>query len=352
MNPYTKTPLIEKLYDLMVVNPQSLLRRWLPQIPLSPTDTNSIKVGKENTIPAETYVDYLATTKDLTDLSVTAGYGSQASMVFPHFGSLSNYMLGTQTTENYNLQRILRPKNFVGPPDVKLNCDTSLIDALKKAAPDTSACGICNSSFGQLARAIVSRAGELFNVPGAAIWATWLHEGGGWGAYGGFADDNSVYKWSLPVWCPDYQPMPSCNNDQDATVPPSGWIKYYFYDSDNGPWTAVQKFDPSRDSQDKVSRCNFIDAIFATAKTLNQGTSYRPLAATCLSECNGYTITNASPPGSCSAWSDNIFAQSQVSYAGYCPDISQPNCPGGASYPQISNFTKIAVGNFDKYSCH
>jgi hypothetical protein len=343
IHPFTKTPFVEKIYDLLVANPQSLLRRWLPQLPLSENSSLNIETGKNDTIPAVTSVGYVGTSQDLIDTRVTAGAGSGAALYFPYLGSISDYLLGTPKDPSLNLQCLLRPGGSCAR--FRPACDTQLITDLA-SQNSSGTCGICNSNLGDLARGILTAAGETFHVSAGAIYATMLHEGATWTEFAGQFNDENVLKWSIPEWCGG-EPMPRCDNESEATQAPFGWIRYWFYlgEGDNAVWNAVEEIDPSRNSKDRVSRCNFMDAAFATAKALSIGTAYVPAGAAGLSNCAGYSLNNTSRPTTCN-WNNNIFAQSQVSYAGYCPDN-----PNGTPYPQIPDWTQRAVNDYNQFSC-
>lgn len=110
---FTKTPLIERIYDTLVTGSQSVLRRWLPRRPDSIPDNVYLKSSREETIPGTTSVTYTGTTADLNNPRVTAGSGtSGAALYFPHLGSLSDYFLGAPSFENNNLQRHFRPRRY------------------------------------------------------------------------------------------------------------------------------------------------------------------------------------------------------------------------------------------------
>jgi hypothetical protein len=51
VNPFTKNPLVEKIYDLLVINPQSLLRRWLPKLPLNSSESASLAENSCQNVP-------------------------------------------------------------------------------------------------------------------------------------------------------------------------------------------------------------------------------------------------------------------------------------------------------------
>jgi hypothetical protein len=199
-NVFTKTPIIERLYDLLISEPQSLLRRWLPKLPLSATSSSTIKSGKDSTIPASTSVNYRGLTNYLQNTRVTAGNGGGGALYFPHLGSISDYLLGSPTGENLNLQRLLRPKGFIGSVGMGnfgtgINCNTNLppqsISCVDKAnyvhvaeiwtgMPEGTHAEMCFDD-------VVYRANAAGVNPGLSL-LVWLNE-----------SDASNYDWRTPV---------------------------------------------------------------------------------------------------------------------------------------------------------
>jgi hypothetical protein len=156
---FTKTPLIERIYDILIADPMSVLRRWLPKLPLTATSSWEIATGRENTIPAASGVTYLGSTADLQNGRVSAGLGGSGALYFPHLGSLSDYILDPPTQTNLNLQRLLRPKGFAGGTSASsglINCNVNL-------PPQTAAC-VSRSNY-------VSVANRWFNPPRGTPYA-------------------------------------------------------------------------------------------------------------------------------------------------------------------------------------
>ncbi len=225
---------------------------------------------------------------------------------------------------------------LVGGPVSGVVCN-DLIALLDNFGVGNASCGLCNIDIGPLATRILTAAAEAFQVPAANIWAAMLHEGGDWPEYWGpghIPTDEEILKWSLPETCGG-EPMPRCDNSNPAAQPPYGHLLYWFY-KDAGAdsiWSAVQVIDPSKDTPDKVSRCNFLDATFAAAKVLREG-----VAMYAGTTCDGYTFDPTSPPG-CN-WSNLKVAQSQRSYMGSCG-------VGGPAYR-----LPFIVSNFNKSKCY
>lgn len=115
---YTKTPLIERIYDTLVASTSSVLRRFIPHPPEGVDLSSQFKTGRA-TIPGSTYAQYSATSPDLHNVSVTAGNNGAPSLYFAHLGSLFNHFLGNGgVLENLNLQCFLRPWGSCTKPKV------------------------------------------------------------------------------------------------------------------------------------------------------------------------------------------------------------------------------------------
>ncbi len=184
----------------MIYQPQSLLRRWLPKLPLSATSASTLLTGKDSTVPVSTSVNYTGTTDQLFNPRVTAGRGGGGSLYFPHLGSLSDYLLGYPNGENLNLQRLLRPKGFIGRVGIDnlsgvINCNTNVpdqsiscvdranyIDVAERwtSMPEGTHAELCFND-------VVYRANAAGVNPGMSL-LVWLNE-----------SDASNYDWRTPV---------------------------------------------------------------------------------------------------------------------------------------------------------
>lgn len=314
----TKTPLADEIFSQTVADSGSTFRKIFPKVeegaPVEciadiPTTTNVTYKkddGGLNQIPA-------GATQDFVQKSYPAdGANSNTQLTFPHIGSVYEYFLK-------GIQTALRPKGY-GEPIANGNCKTPAEsvqcgDWENKLEQSGGECGICNAPMGNLAKRILATAGKAYNVPAANIWAAMRHEGGDWTDFD-FSDEN-VRKWSNSEECGG-EPMPSCDNTTQETQPPFGFLMNWFYNDakSDSLWMSVQQIDPTRDSREKVSRCNFLDAAFAAANLLAQGST---AAANGILSCGGYTFDN-SRPGTCSSsyWTPAHIVQSQTTYAGYC----------------------------------
>jgi hypothetical protein len=250
------------------------------------------------------------------------GGGSGSELTFPHVGSIYEYFLK-------GIQTALRPKGY-GEPLVNGICKPTVAECgeweSKLEKNSGGDCGVCTSELGTLAKQILATAGKTYNVPAANIWAAMKHEGadGYQGTTYDFKSDDNIRKWSNSIECGG-EPMPACDDSNELTQPPFGFLAKWFYlgDGDNALWKAVQEIDPSRNSKEQVSRCNFLDAAFAAAKSLNQASSN---VAAGLS-CGSYSGFNTIGPGTCSSafWTDSKVAQSHNGYAGFCVnDLAAP----------------------------
>ena len=130
---FMKTPLVERLYDSLVVGPKSLLRRFLPKKPdiLPPTvDYITGENDIETTVPGQDTAEYSGSTPDLNSPSVDAGSGgAPADIYFDRIGSLADHFLGGAAYYwNLNFQRMFRPQDLINayappPGTTGINCD-------------------------------------------------------------------------------------------------------------------------------------------------------------------------------------------------------------------------------------
>ena len=169
-------------------------------------------------------------------------------------------------------------------------------------------------------KAILEKAGETFHVPPSLILGVMYHEG---------AFSNNRYAWTeenVKKWSLCGQQMPNCDKTKTSvSQTPFGFIPYWFYKGDGGTgsvWNAVSTIDPSRNTKDLVSPCNFLDGVFALAKNLAM--FYAAKNVDCITHnvttCEGYSIVDTrQAPTSC-AWDSNRVAQARIGYAGYCPE--------------------------------
>lgn len=280
------------------------------------------------------------------------GANSQDQLTFPHIGSVYEYFLK-------GIQTALRPKGYGEPiangnckPKETTDCSTIWEERLEKSSGGD--CGICSSELGDLAKRILATAGKAYNVPAASIWAAMKHEGGDWDEFRGQFTDENVRKWSTPIECGG-EPMPSCDpTDQTGSraYPPFGFLPYWFYrGSGSGAlWTAVQVFEPTRNSIDTVSHCNFLDAAFASAKSLATWSAFSRLPTTCY----GKNMTNTSVP-SCSGWTDDIVVQSHLGYwigiTTWCPDGTGGGSPLSNNIP-IPEYANRVISDFNSAKCN
>jgi hypothetical protein len=214
-----------------------------------------------------------------------------------------------------------------------------------------------NAPIGELQKNISCR-NRLMYPSGVGCNET---EGADWPEFQGQFTDENVRKWSTPVECGG-EPMPGCDpNDKSSSksFAPFGFLPYWFYKGnlDVGLWAAVQKFDPTRNSIDTVSHCNFLDAAFAASKNLQlfSGFSRTP------SSCYGYNMASGVRPGSCSTdsknWSDDKIVQSHVGYwigiTPWCPDgTGGPTPPDLGNNVPLPNYARDVLSNFKSAKCN
>lgn len=280
------------------------------------------------------------------------GANSGTQLTFAHIGSVYEYFLN-------GIQTALRPKGY-GSPIANGNCKpTEPIECgeweekLEKSSGGD--CGVCTSELGDLAKRILATAGKQYNVPAASIWAAMKHEGGDWDEFRGQFTDENVRKWSTPLECGG-EPMPSCNpgdTSSSKAYPPFGHLPYWFYrgDEDDGLWAAVQQFDPTRNSPEAVSHCNFLDAAFASAKNLATWSGY----ARTPPFCYNFNLGMSDRPGSCGDWEDYNIVQSHVGYwigtTPWCPDGTGGESPLVNNIP-IPDYASRVLSDFKSAKCN
>lgn len=313
----TMTPSANEIFTSTVADSMSTFRRIYPKVeagaPVSciadiPTVTDVkynplINKSPGSQSPNEGSLSFKV------DNNPSDGGNATPQLTFPHIGSVYEYFLK-------GIQTALRPKGYADPSPISGKCTPTKAcnDWESRLVENGGACGACNTGLGPLAEKILASAGAEFGVPASNIYAAMKHEGIDWAVFQGQFTDENVRKWSTPVECGG-EPMPSCDNDAEVTQPPFGFLKGWFYKGDgtSAVWTAVQRLDPLRNSPEKVSRCNFLDAAYAAAKSLRQGSSMTVSGTS----CGSYSF-NSTQPSSCSAWTDAKVAQSQVAYSGQC----------------------------------
>lgn len=309
----TLTPNADEIFASTVADSTSTFRRIYPKVEAG------APVSCIADIPTVTNVTYDATKSEWpnggtqtfgVDNYPEDGGNTTPQLTFPHIGSVYEYFLK-------GIQTALRPKGYADPNPISGMCaqiSDSCTDWESELVENGGACGACNTGLGPLAEKILASAGTAYGVPASNIYAAMKHEGIDWPVFQGQFTDENVRKWSNTAVCGG-EPMPSCDNNADVTQPPFGFLKMWFYKGSgtSAIWTAVQLIDPLRDTPEEVSRCNFLDAAYAAAKSLRQGSSMTVSGMS----CGSYSF-NGIQPSSCSAWTDAKVAQSQVAYSGQC----------------------------------
>ncbi len=104
---FSKIPLIDQIYDKLVVGSWSILRRFIPHAPEGVRPQDYLREGG-STFPAAIGASYTG------DGRVTAGDKTGGGQIYiPRLGSLFDYFLGA-ANNNLNLQKALRPQGFGG----------------------------------------------------------------------------------------------------------------------------------------------------------------------------------------------------------------------------------------------
>ncbi len=200
---------------------------------------------------------------------------------------------------------------------------------------------------------IIEKAADTYKVPASLIIGIMYNEGAFSRSQIQWTEEN-VRKWScgqekMP-FCEDPGASGTTSTAWGTAQLPFGWIPKWFYlgEGTAAVWNAVSAVLPSKNSKEKISPCNFMDGVFATAKSLSSWSRTLPPDAIDhrVTQCRGYSMTNAASPGSCSGWTDAIAAQSRVGYAGYCPDPGKHN----PAYPE-GPFIEAAIERYQAFSC-
>jgi len=307
---YVKTPMVEKVYDTLVVGELSLMRRLLPQRPEELGDEVDWLQGEKDltrTIPGSTQVDYGISSSTLNNARASAGdKAGPPEIFFGRLGSLANHILGGVINENLNLQRIFRPRSLVASVPVAGSCNNTEFPALP---PSSGACNTCGGTINwpsDYMRQIFESAAAAYNVPVGVLAGIFYNEGGfeprwAW-------NDQMVLDASGPNCA-----VPNCNYDPNGytAVGPWQWIPTY--------WTSFANAAEESGISDgrTATPCNLVDATFAAAKKISLESggagSYDP------PKCAGQTLLTAQgPAGSCSNWSDARIVTAARQYLGYC----------------------------------
>jgi len=222
-------------------------------------------------------------------------------------------------------------------------CNTEKLTQTSDYLTDLEKSALPDGDLPDLAKQIINKAAETFNVPPSLILSTMVSEGSfEWPADWQWTEEN-VKKWSV---CGGK--MPACETHAhpvSGSRGAVGWIPSWFFEESDKNYEAVQKVDPSR-TKDLVDPCNFMDAIFATAKSMQKtsgGVTYP------YTTCWGYPLLmNGGPSTSC-AWDDNRVTTAIRQYAGYCTE------PGkNGQYPaqtKNNNSFDRAFNFFRSFTC-
>jgi hypothetical protein len=242
------------------------------------------------------------------------------------------------------------------------SCDFAAIESkLDALANKDKSCQMCNSGKPKLYEKVLNAAGAAFNVPASMIYAIMLGEGGGpgWPNFWNASDDD-IKKWSIRNGCPGHVDMPQCTPEVGGSNPPFGWRPEWYYAGGGyrAVWTAVKVVDPARVKNDNTpdkkvnSPCNFLDAAFAAASQMSQGSVAIPAAAVPFqTSCDTFNLTsNLYRPSSCSAWADVHTARARTYHLGNCPEPGKQDLKFAAHEVRDHLLTQ-AVSDQHQYSC-
>lgn len=288
---FTKTPLIEYIYNTLVVSSQSVFKRLMPQ--------GNPKEFKE--IPGQ--ANYSVTT-DAEKLSVGGQDGGQPTLNFPHLGSLYEYFL-------VSLQKALRPTGFSTPAN---NNQSACIPSLPTLPAVNPACQTCSVSFPSPSmKNIFESAASSYKVPVSVLAGIFYNEGGlnpSWSW-----DDSKVVAASGPN-CQ----VANCDSGNTSSSGAKG--PWQFLPS---TWSSFSNAAAEAGVSDgrTPNICNLLDSTFAAAKKISRERGgkdrYDP------PQCVGYLLnTNKGPSQSC-VWNRSDIVTAARQYLGYCEDPQNPD---------------------------
>jgi len=294
---FTKTPLVEYIYNTLVVGPQSVLKRIFPQ--------GNPQEFKEIPGQANFSASAIGLNQEGLPVNIKAGDGSTPpTLNFPHLGSLYEYFL-------QGLQKALRPLGFSATPPNNQNTCTPTLPILPAVDPTCQTCSITFPSPSM--KNIFESAATFYKVPVSVLVGVFYNEGGlnpSWGW-----DESKVLAASGP----------NCQvtNCDSSNVSNSGA---------KGPWQFLPNTWSSYSSaatEAGVSDgrtpniCNLLDSTFAAAKKIGQerggATNYA------IPECIGYVLNTGRGPSTSCYWSNPDIITAARQYLGYCEDPKNPD---------------------------
>ena len=301
---YTKTPLVEYIYNTLVIGPQSILKRLFPQ--------GNPKEFKEISAKAEYVADATGVNQDDLPVNLKAGDGStQPTIYFPHLGSLYEYFL-------VGLQKALRPLTSLVPP------------VSSQPVPDNSPQRTCVYDEGQLQAAAVAAANQ-YRVSKAALLAISKIEG------------SNKYVPGQAY---------TCAANSSGAVGPMQITNYTYLESGPNFISSEERlplnYFACDDQGSKLNRCNIYDAMTMSARLLRLKMAIPPgtgigdvttckniYHATCkyyggvctdgLTRAWNSNSQVANPPAWPMSYADIVFALGEQYYGLNC-SYQQPNC--------------------------
>ncbi|MEK7163692.1 MAG: hypothetical protein AAB768_00945, partial [Patescibacteria group bacterium] len=294
---YTKTPLIEYIYDTLVVGSQSVIKRIFPQ--------GNPKEFKEIPSQANFVASAVGVNQEGAQVNMQTGNGStQPTIYIPHLGSLYEYFL-------QGLQKAIRPTGFSTTPSNNQNACTPTLPTLPTVDPQ---CQTCSMSFPSSSmKNIFESAASFYKVPVSVLVGVFYNEGGlnpSWGW-----DDAKVVAASGPN-CQ----VANCDSGNTSSSGAKGPWQFL-----PNTWSSFSNAASEAGVSDgRTSNiCNLLDSTFAAAKKLSQERGgkdrYDP------PQCVGYQLnTNKGPSQSCT-WNKSDIVTSARQYLGYCEDPQNPD---------------------------
>lgn len=324
---FTKLPFVDEIYKTLVTQPDSLLRRFLPGRNDKPDPnfpcSSEYLVGDGgsnqtaclgNTTPAAGGAAYSIINSNVSNAKAGAGDDTGGAQVFfGRLGSLMNYILG-DSTENKNLQRLLRPKE--NNPTSSTCTASSTLPSLPN---QNSVCQTCNFNFpSESMQKIFLAAASYYQVPTSVLVGIFYNEGG--------LNNRQKLTDSYIISASG----PNCQ------VPEEDCGGHMSREGATGPWQFIPKYWDSISSglaNDLVKAgvsdgripniCNFLDSTFAAAKALQQGKFGNPNYIN--NQCVGVSLNRGSSSANGCSWSQSDIVTAARQYLGYCEDPQNPD---------------------------
>jgi len=323
---FVKTPAIEHIYQTLVAGQQSVLRRFAPWYPSPAPGQQDLTIRQGPlTLPAAADAVYTGSAGTATathpnspgNVSITAGNETSGGRVyFGRVGSLFEYFLGSGS-DNFNLQKMLRPQGFGSGPLSNAPAAPSTCGAITSLPALPPADPLCNSNTGSVCRKdfsspllqqIFESAASFYNVPVSVLVGIFYSEG------------SLNQPWTdarvLAASGPNCIDTTTCANvSWSGAAGPWAFL--------NSTWNQLGTSVLTAGVNDgrTPNRCNIIDATFAAAHALSigrSGANYRDPAGTPIYTCAGVTYNRGIGASTSCNWTASDVVTASRQYLGYC----------------------------------